>query len=153
MSDTGFGLSSTQPSRKLLSVMGFDILISHGHQEKEAGMPLSKVLWLFEGRILPSTYRYYFLAYAGIFVVARLLDMAIFGSDSQTRVLSAIVSLLGIVPGIAVSVKRAHDRNHSGWFVLIGLIPLVGALWLLIELGFLMGTEGDNQWGPDPLDD
>lgn len=116
-------------------------------------MPLSKVLWLFEGRILPSTYRYYFLAYAGIFVVARLLDMAIFGSDSQTRVLSAIVSLLGIVPGIAVSVKRAHDRNHSGWFVLIGLIPLVGALWLLIELGFLMGTEGDNQWGPDPLDD
>jgi uncharacterized membrane protein YhaH (DUF805 family) len=114
-------------------------------------MPLSKLLWSFQGRIPRSTYWYYILAYVAISVVATLLDRAIFGGDSQTRVLSALVSLVGIVPGLAVSVKRAHDRNHTGWFVLIGLIPLIGAVWLLIEFGFLRGTVGENKYGPDPV--
>lgn len=113
-------------------------------------MSLQKLLLSFQGRILRSTYWYYVLAYVAIYLVAYLLDVLIFGSDSQTRVLSIIVSLLAIVPGLAVGVKRAHDRNHSGWFLLIGLIPLIGGLWLLIELGFMKGTEGDNKYGPYP---
>jgi uncharacterized membrane protein YhaH (DUF805 family) len=48
---------------------------------------------------------------------------------------------------LAISVKRFHDRDKAGWWVLISLIPIVGPLWLLIELGFLPGTPGANQYG------
>ncbi len=41
-------------------------------------------------------------------------------------------------------------RNRTGWFLLIGLIPLV-SIWLVVELGFLRGTVGPNRFGPDPL--
>jgi len=50
----------------------------------------------------------------------------------------------------ALTVKRAHDREKSGWFVLVLFIPLV-QIWPAIELWFLRGTTGDNQYGPDPL--
>jgi len=51
----------------------------------------------------------------------------------------------------AIGCKRCHDRGRSGWFQLIVLIPLVGQIWLFIELGLLKGDEGENIYGPDPL--
>jgi uncharacterized membrane protein YhaH (DUF805 family) len=50
-----------------------------------------------------------------------------------------------------VGAKRCHDRNRSGWFQLISLVPIVGALWLLFDLGILRGTDGPNRFGPAPL--
>jgi uncharacterized membrane protein YhaH (DUF805 family) len=52
--------------------------------------------------------------------------------------------------GLALGVKRCHDRDKSGWFLLIGLIPFIGGVWLFIELGLLDGTPGPNQYGPSP---
>ena len=52
---------------------------------------------------------------------------------------------------LAINVKRYHDRNKSGWWVLILLVPAIGSLWNLIECGFLSGTAGPNNYGPDPL--
>ena len=52
---------------------------------------------------------------------------------------------------LAVGAKRCHDRGRSGWFQLISLIPFIGSLWLLVELGILKGKEGENRFGPDPL--
>ena len=52
---------------------------------------------------------------------------------------------------VAVAVKRYHDRNKSGWWVLIVFVPVIGGLWYLIECGFLRGTAGPNAYGPDPL--
>ena len=52
---------------------------------------------------------------------------------------------------VAVAVKRYHDRNKSGWWVLIVFVPVIGGLWYLIECGFLRGTPGPNTYGPDPL--
>jgi len=54
--------------------------------------------------------------------------------------------LLGLWIAMAVQVKRWHDRNQSGWMVLINLIPFV-SIWALISLGFLEGTRGPNQYG------
>ena len=51
----------------------------------------------------------------------------------------------------AVMVKRCHDRDKTGWFIFIMLVPLIGPIWLLVELGFLRGTTGPNRYGPDPL--
>jgi len=63
----------------------------------------------------------------------------------------AIVSLLFLYPTLALYTKRWHDRGKSGWWTLIILIPLIGGIWALIELGILRGTVGPNQYGPDPL--
>jgi uncharacterized membrane protein YhaH (DUF805 family) len=58
-----------------------------------------------------------------------------------------IVSLLFLYPTYAVTTKRWHDRGKSGWWSLIVLVPIIGELWALIELGFLGGDEGANHYG------
>ena len=60
------------------------------------------------------------------------------------------VNLLIAWPAIAISVKRWHDRDKSGWWVLIALIPIVGQLWALVDNGFLRGTRGPNRFGAEP---
>lgn len=62
-----------------------------------------------------------------------------------------IISLVFFWPALAVYAKRWHDRGKSAWWTLIGLIPLIGAIWALVELGFLRGTAGPNRYGDDPL--
>ncbi len=63
--------------------------------------------------------------------------------------LYSIYGLVVLIPGLAVAVRRLHDVGKSGWFLLVGLIPLIGAIWLLI----LMVTDsqiGPNKWGENP---
>ncbi len=62
-----------------------------------------------------------------------------------------IVSLLFLYPALAVYTKRWHDRDKSGWWTLIIFVPVIGAIWWLVECGFLRGTDGANRFGPDPL--
>ena len=58
--------------------------------------------------------------------------------------------MLGLlIPSLAVSIRRLHDTNRSGWWILIGLIPFLGAL-VLIVFYLLDGTPGPNKYGPDP---
>lgn len=78
-------------------------------------------------------------------------EFAFGGFDRGVSVPAIVVSLLLIYPNAVLGIKRCHDRDRSGWFLLIVLIPLLGALWLLVELGFLRGTAGPNRFGPDPL--
>jgi uncharacterized membrane protein YhaH (DUF805 family) len=59
--------------------------------------------------------------------------------------------IFSVWSGIAVAVKRLHDRNKSGWFFLIQLVPLIGTIWYLIEVMILKGTTGPNRFGEDPL--
>ncbi|HUF51616.1 MAG TPA: DUF805 domain-containing protein [Longimicrobiales bacterium] len=80
---------------------------------------------------------------------ASILD-AMLGTGGDTYgVLSGIYALAVLIPGIAVSVRRLHDTGRSGWWLLIGLIPLIGAIVLLV---FMLSDSaaGDNQWGPNP---
>ena len=65
--------------------------------------------------------------------------------------LATIMWLAIIVPSIAVQVRRFHDQDLSGWFVLLGFIPYVGGIVILVFM-CLPGTKGDNRYGPDPLD-
>lgn len=57
--------------------------------------------------------------------------------------------LVSIVPGLAVSVRRLHDQDRSGWLLLLWLIPFLGWFALLV-LMCLDGTRGPNRFGPDP---
>ena len=76
-----------------------------------------------------------------------------FGSTADFVVGGVLISflLLCIVCGFAVSAKRFHDRRKSGWWSLIGLVPVLGPIWLFVECGCLRGTSGENRFGPDPL--
>ena len=62
-----------------------------------------------------------------------------------------IISLASIYFAFAVYAKRWHDRDKSGWWTLIILVPFIGGIWLLVECGILEGTKGANRYGPDPL--
>ncbi|MBS0296767.1 MAG: DUF805 domain-containing protein [Proteobacteria bacterium] len=73
---------------------------------------------------------------------------------SPVSMIIGLVSVALIVVAIwmdlAVTVKRCHDRDKSGWFILIAFIPIIGGIWLLIELGFLDGAPRPNKYGPSP---
>lgn len=86
------------------------------------------------------------------------VNRSVVGDDAFTMLVPALVTfatfLIGIAllwPALAVAIKRWHDRGKSGWWTLILLVPIVGWIWGVIELGFLEGTNGPNEYGPDPL--
>lgn len=60
-----------------------------------------------------------------------------------------ILGLAFLVPSLAVAVRRFHDQDKSGWFVLLGFIPYVGAVIVFVMM-CLEGTKGPNRYGPDP---
>ena len=64
-------------------------------------------------------------------------------------ILYALVVLAFMIPGLAVTVRRLHDTDRSGWTLLLALVPLVGAI-LLIVYYCTEGTPGPNRFGPDP---
>jgi uncharacterized membrane protein YhaH (DUF805 family) len=100
----------------------------------------------FSGRARRSEYWYWMLFYFILAIVASILDRALFG---QTN--SYISWLLGLglfLPSLAVAVRRLHDTSRSGWWVLIGLIPIIGTIVLIVF--YVQDSHGDNQYGPSP---
>ncbi len=87
--------------------------------------------------------------------------LALFGLGLLLRALADIarlpqavvdqgVSLLLAWPFLAVSIKRWHDRDRPGWWVLVLLIPVGGVVWLLLDNGFVRGSRGPNRYGAPP---
>ena len=70
-------------------------------------------------------------------------------TTSWIPVIGSIVALGLLIPGIAVGVRRLHDTGKKWTYMFIGLIPLVGAILLIIQ--YCKDSEGDNQWGPAPV--
>jgi uncharacterized membrane protein YhaH (DUF805 family) len=107
----------------------------------------------FGGRARRSEYWWFVLFSALVGIVASVLDLA-FGTDFEGTVLtsgfiSTLVNLVLLLPSLAVGVRRLHDTDRSGWWLLIGLIPLIGAIVLLVF--FVQdGTPGQNRFGPSP---
>jgi len=87
-------------------------------------------------------------------IIMSFIDVSTGHYDPETGIglFSSIFALLVLIPAVMVYIKRFHDRDKSGWWVLIALIPIIGAIWILIELGFLAGTPGPNRFGPPPSD-
>ena len=106
----------------------------------------------FSIRARRKEYFLFFLAYIILNLVLVVIDVATgtYNEAAAMGAFTAIFALALFVPSLAVSVRRLHDTNRSGWWLLICLIPLVGAIWLLV-LFCLRGTSGENRFGPDPL--
>jgi uncharacterized membrane protein YhaH (DUF805 family) len=99
----------------------------------------------FSGRAARSEYWYWFL-----FVVVASIVTVIIDNLIGHAITNPIFSLATLLPGLAVTVRRLHDLDKSGWFIFLGLIPIVGAIILIIWF-CTQGTTGANRFGPDPL--
>lgn len=104
-------------------------------------MPVEQLLCSLNGRIGRWTYWD-----ATLFFV--LVGFLLF---TVHWLLWAFWSIVTFWPSFAVMVKRWHDRGKSGWWMLVGLVPYLGWVWALVELGFIRGTIGPNRYGQDPL--
>ncbi len=123
---------------------------------------MQNLLFSFQGRINRAKF---WLVHVVMWVVVLVVFGAILGSaavssDPQAALQSVgvvgglillVVYILALWIGLAIAAKRWHDRNKSAWWILIVFVPAVGALWYLIECGFLKGTTGANKFGSDPL--
>ncbi|WP_121075986.1 DUF805 domain-containing protein [Sphingomonas trueperi] len=95
------------------------------------------------------------LVWAGVFVAVAGVGGFQAGAMSNLAtiwVFAGVLAYLAIlIPAIAVQVRRFHDRDMSGWFVLLNFIPYVGGLIAFVFM-VLPGTPGENRFGPDPKD-
>jgi len=105
----------------------------------------------FNGRARRTEY-WMFVLFNIIFgIVATVIDNVVGTAiDGMGYGLFYILYMLAVlIPGLAVAVRRLHDTGKSGWMLLVALIPLVGAIWLLV-LMVTEGTPGENQYGSNP---
>ncbi|WP_428682568.1 DUF805 domain-containing protein [Sphingopyxis sp.] len=96
---------------------------------------------------------FYVLVIGALFVFAMALGSnpgeELTGAEGFFLLLAGLFVLGSIIPSIAVTVRRLHDQDKSGWLYLISFIPYIGGLVLLIFM-CIDGTPGPNQYGPDP---
>ena len=133
------------------------------------------MLFDFEGRINRAKYWLSFLIYIGSLIVLYILAVivaALIGIPDLATIFIVVALVPVVISCTAVGIKRLHDRNKSGWWLLVfyllpSLLSNIGrfigfevvfqlagsvfSVWALIELGFLRGTRGRNRFGSDPL--
>ncbi|RZU02288.1 DUF805 domain-containing protein [Rivibacter subsaxonicus] len=106
-----------------------------------------QILFSFQGRIPRKTYWIWGVGALLLVAIFFFILLGILGVKDQTT--TYLVNALLLWPSLAITVKRWHDRDKSAWWLLIVLVPIIGALWAFIECGFLRGTTGPNRFGED----
>jgi len=102
---------------------------------------------VFSGRASRSEYWFFALFYVLIFIPLTIVDMIAFRGSAN--VFSTLALLILFLPNLAVSVRRLHDIDMSGWFLLIEFIPLIGWIFMIVW-GCQRGTDGPNRFGMGP---
>ena len=134
------------------------------------GVDIVELLTTYEGRINRAKYWIAALVFVIAWIIAAILFFVI---PIVGAILGALIALASIVCGVFVGIKRLHDRDKSGWWLLLfylgptildGIGRSIGgvgfafslgglaiSIWAFVELGCLRGTAGPNQYGADPL--
>jgi len=112
-------------------------------------MDYKKLLFSFEGRVNRQPYWMFVLAIIAVSFV--LVGLTFVLGETVGTMLLVVFQIAILWPALAIQVKRWHDRDKSAWWLLMNLVPFIGALWVFVECGCLRGTEGQNQYGSDPL--
>jgi uncharacterized membrane protein YhaH (DUF805 family) len=102
----------------------------------------------FSGRAARSEFWYWSLFVVIVTIGAGIADHALFDEES-TALFGPLVSLIFFLPGLAVAVRRLHDLDRTGWWILIAF-TIIGIIVLLVW-DCIKGTTGTNRFGPDPL--
>jgi uncharacterized membrane protein YhaH (DUF805 family) len=114
----------------------------------------------FSGRSRRKEYWMFVLGLVILYAIVAV-PFALMGASGEANpglfggiggLLIVVAALALFIPSLAVQVRRFHDQDKSGWFVLLGLIPFVGGLIVLVFM-CLEGTRGPNRFGPDPKGD
>ena len=105
----------------------------------------------FSGRARRKEYWMFFLFNMIFAFLAAIIDNVVGTASPELGygVFYGIYALAMFIPGLAVGVRRLHDLGKSGWMLLIALIPLIGAIWLLV-LMVTDSQQGSNKWGENP---
>jgi uncharacterized membrane protein YhaH (DUF805 family) len=99
----------------------------------------------FSSRACRSEYWYWVLFIVLADIVAGIIDYLL-----GMQIVSSLFGLVTLLPGIAVSIRRLHDLDRTGWWILLALIPVIG--WIILLIWYMSkGTDGPNRFGPDPL--
>jgi len=101
----------------------------------------------FRGRASRSEFWYWTLFAVLVALAGQIADNAVFERDPA--LFASLISLALFLPGWAIAVRRLHDIDHSGWWILVGL-TIVGIILLLVW-ACVKGTTGPNRFGSDPL--
>ena len=121
---------------------------------------MTSLLFSYQGRINRAKFWFgtvsLFAILAAIILLVVFLDLKNESHDPTTAevvvsIFGGLVFLVSLYCHTCLGIKRFHDRDKSGLWVLVQFVPAVGSLWYFIETGFLEGTEGANQFGEDPL--
>ena len=107
----------------------------------------------FKSRSRRAEYWWFTLLWLVVAVCALAADFALLGHDPLrpfTGTVFLLASAVLVVPFVAVSIRRLHDQNLSGWYYLFVFVPYIGGLVMLWWMT-RPGTPGDNRFGPDPL--
>jgi uncharacterized membrane protein YhaH (DUF805 family) len=110
----------------------------------------------FSGRARRSEYWFFALFNMVFAIVAMVLDNILgttlnmgYGVSLPYGYIYILYTIVVLIPGLAVAVRRLHDIGKSGWMFLIVLIPIIGPIWLLVLL-FTDSQHGSNKWGENP---
>jgi uncharacterized membrane protein YhaH (DUF805 family) len=106
----------------------------------------------FSGRSTRREYWAFTLLIFLIYGVFAVVDRVVVDSPADGLIADAVKLLIlggSLVPCFAVCVRRMHDQDRSGWFVLLWFVPVVGPFIALV-MTLLPGTDGDNRYGDDP---
>lgn len=106
---------------------------------------------VFSGRARRKEYWMYVLFNFIFAVIAIILDnvLGLAGKEIGYGPIYGLYVLATLIPSLAVSVRRLHDIGKSGWYLLVGIIPLIGGIWLLVLMA-TAGDMGENEYGADP---
>ena len=106
---------------------------------------------VFSGRARRKEYWMYVLFNFIFAVIAIILDnvLGLASKEIGYGPIYGLYVLATLIPSLAVSVRRLHDIGKSGWYLLVGIIPLIGGIWLLVLMA-TAGDMGENEYGADP---
>jgi uncharacterized membrane protein YhaH (DUF805 family) len=112
---------------------------------------LTKKYATFAGRARRKEYWYFILFYCIALIALAVVDSiaGTFSEEAEIGLFSGLFVLATIVPSLAVTVRRLHDTDRSGWWILINFVPLLGALVLLV-FTVLDSQPGANRFGENP---
>lgn len=99
----------------------------------------------FNGRARRAAFWYFVLVYVIIDIVLAVIQQV----AHLNTILTGLFALALLLPNLGIAARRLHDTNRSGWWLLLGLIPVVG--WIILIIWYCqVGTTGANEYGADP---
>lgn len=100
----------------------------------------------FSGRATRAEYWWFYLVNFAISILLSIIDMIL---NIPLESISLIYLIVSLIPSISIQVRRLHDVDKSGWYMLLNFVIIIGWIWLLI-LNILDSTPGANKYGPNP---